>query len=491
MSPFFKKSSAAYLFFLISFVSENAFASSEAAMWIPWTVLRQKVEKIFPAEPRLWREELADQTLSVGGLQWKLAGLRADFQLERGAFDFDGRRVQLQIPHAALRLTIGSLAVDQIIEREVNGIIARVHLQAQCGPFRLSQDQAQADTQISLNWKELELQSRIDALDLQWGHGSWTLSEIACSGPAGFDVLLQQEVTKQLQTPEAFRPILKQVLGQRLQATIDSALSPLKNLRSVEIPGADQTLNFQALHFDAREQGLAVLMKITTTPEVSLHGFTLTPEIIAGAPADRPSLHFPQGFLNESLETWWKTQPAWTSFDLQKIGAFRSLMNSRFLQFFLWPDLWNYAKTAPFTLKVKRPENLSMQWSANGEASFSSELIAWMQSSRAGKIWDYVWLRGQATTKLNFSFASGLLKIRGSILPRGLSTGYGPDYRARFGWSGWLPGSILNQAAAAAAPSLSYDFAWPDLDLGDGGKYRATQLRIPQDGIISLDWEGL
>lgn len=482
-----KKMSAVFRFLLTVFLTA-LFAlplearDDESRLHIPWPLFESRLQGLLAGDSSLWKTVVGDMPLPANGMTWNLKNLRFDAQVTSDRPVFDGTHLSLRLPKVGVRVGLDSVSVDQVITREVSGVVVNVHLKAQCGPIRLIQENAQSEAVFAVDWSTGAPAARLQQLNLGWDDGSWQMSEFSCEGPQGMDRLLEAEVLKQLKDPQVVKPYLADWLSRQLQEKLTAALASLKTPLSL----ADGDIQLHVGAMVPASTGLLVpLMLQKDAPALPV------PSTLASLPKDKPVFLVGTAVLQTLLEAQLAKQPELITVDLRTFSAFKTLIGSRFLQFFVWPDLMNYAKSAPFYGRIQRPSKLTLK--SEGGARFSSpvDLRAVIQSQRSGRWWDYVTMSGQARALVQLSLSGGQLNYATSLNGVSLATGFGQDYKKQFGYTGWLPTSALRSGLEGSQPSLSGSVQWPDVDLGLAGSYRAKTLNSFGSDTLLIQFETL
>jgi len=180
------------------------------------------------------------------------------------------------------------------------------------------------------------------------------------------------------------------------------------------------------------------------------------------------------------------------SIDLQKNSAFHKLMQSRFLQFFVWSDLMKYAKSSPFYLRIHNPRSLTLAHTdTSSTLTTSLGVSAVMQSYRDSTWWSYVVMSGTAKASIAVSLADGTLSYSTKTSSPSISMNYGSDYVSKYGKPSSIPKSRLISSLEGPQADLSGKMKFDDISLDAAGKYRASTLKWLSPQTFAITWNEL
>lgn len=468
------------VFFVGCFALPTNARSDESRLFVPWKMFEARLQSLLADSAGLWRTSVGDMPLAAAGMTWNLKNLRFDAQVAADRPLFDGERLGVRLTKVSARIGLDSISVDQIVTREISGVVVRVHMKASCGPLRLIQENAQAEAGFKVDWSAGRPAASLQQMNLAWGDGSWQLADFDCEGPQGLDQLLKTEVLTQLKNPQIVKPYLEDWLRGQLQQKFADALAKLN--APLALAGDAVELHVGAMQ--PTTDGLLIPLTLDKdAPALP------APANLASLPKDRPVFLAGTATLRTLLEKQLAEQPELITIDLRTVSAFKSLIGSRFLQFFAWPDLMNYSKSAPFYARVRRPAKIDIAAEGDGVFSGPVDLRAVVQSQRDGRWWDYVTMNGQARAVVEMKLADGQLRYATRLENVNVSTGFGQDYKKRYGFTGWLPTSSLRSGLEGPQPALSGSVSWPDVDLGLGGTYRARTMKSLDRETVAIQFE--
>lgn len=483
-SAFFRSALTALAVF-----STNSAEARESAstLHIPWPLIEAELKSTIDNGAAPWRSTLPDTAIVVSGWTWNLSGLRVDAQVTADAPVVTGSQLFLRASKLSARLGVDRISVDQIIEREVSGALVRIHLQASCGPIRLIQEQAQAEATLAMDWSSGSPVAHLANLGLAWSPGTWVVSEFSCEGPRGFGDLLRDEILKRTKEPSEIKPLLADWLGKELQVRLQDSLQKMKSPLSMGT--GDGQLPLRVGTMSPASTGLLVNLLLGEASPVPPTGSLPSNNLLASLPKDAPVLLGSLDVLDVLVQNELKSQGEIVTIDARTISSLKTLLNSRFLQFFMWPDLFNYAKNSPFYLRLKIPQDVHLTTGEEGLLSATLPIQAVLQSKRDGAWWDYVTAQGKADATIDLRVSAGQLSIQTSLDNPRVSIGFGKEYKKAYGSTGWLPTSSIRQGLQGPQSALSGTRTLPDVDLGSAGRYRASQFDWADAQTFAITWQ--
>lgn len=457
-----------------------------ALLHVPWGLLEKRLESALGANSSLLRSSLPDGGIDIEGLRLNLSGARFDAQIQMDRPLLNGSRFEARFQRVSLRLGLDRVSIDQVVERNIGGALVRVHIKASCGPLRAIQENARAETAFDLDWSSGTPLAALRSFDLAWDPGSWSVAEFSCEGPEGLAEFLHPKVLEQLKDPVTLKPFIADFLARETQELLDESLLKLK--KPFELNMGVGAIAVHASEVKSLATGLTVELTFGQAGAGAAPPPVLTEDFLAALPKDQPTVIGGTDVIERMLNTELKARPAFSTVDLQKISAFRDLLQSRFLQFFVWPDLWRYSPNSPFQLKIKTPRDLNLRVRDGGLFAAKIPLSAVVQSQRDATSWDYVTAEGQAQAHIRVRLAAGILSYQTELRGPMLSARYGDAYMARYRPSGWLPTSTLTSMMKGPQSALSGTMTWPEIDMGEAGRYKASSLNWRDDKIFILNW---
>lgn len=266
----------------------------------------------------------------------------------------------------SLNARIGRIAVDAVVNRWVGDTLIQAHVRGSCEniPLVLQAGKAQLMGSIRTGIDASGLPTlSVPWLQTQVSPDGWIVGEFSCQGPEGFKALVQQGLMTYLSDVNGMTAALKSFVDGRVaryQAELRASfLAPrpydvgIKNLKVTMTPMRIQNLSGDKFQLVGR---LAfVFMNPALNETISLGSGGQVPKTL-----NLHSLLISGDFLNAMNNMAYKAGIYVYRKRGQEIAGFRNLLNSRFIQFFVWPELGYFAGNAEFLFDVIASERPRM-----------------------------------------------------------------------------------------------------------------------------------
>lgn len=492
------------LFMVLCPGNSEALSQSEqvkAQLHIPWNLLSERLRtlaNLHGSDGSVTTTPIGNRLISVPyegeSIDWNLSGGSVQALVNVDRAEVTANSANVSIKSAQIKIILDQISVDQVIERNVGGVIVRVHLTASCGPIAMVQPAASAQAAFALDWTGGSPTARLSTLDLGWAPQSWTLSDFTCTGPSGLDTLVHDGIASYLRDPADFKAYVSDYIAANLKAEIEAVLARIRTPFNVGTGSEAVTVEVGQLA-PSTTGVIADLTLKTDSKAVSLPPAALpSASVLTSLSKSQPALVGDIAVIEFLVANKLRSQPSWLRLNLQNVPAFHSLMQSRFKQFFAWADLMNYPKNAPFYLDLANPRSLKLTRGTKTSSPLASTIPirSVIQSYRDNEWWQWVQTTGNAAVSVALTVKSGTLSYATSVDKLTIKSLYGAAYKKRFNKSSTnLPDGIVASAMQGPQSSLSGSMKWPDVDLDSAGLYRASSLTWVNRTTFSLNFSAL
>ncbi len=254
------------------------------------------------------------------------------------------------------RIEISRIKTNAVIHKNVGGVQATVYLKGECRNIAIETSGALKSLgSIQIVKKGSSLGVAVKSIDYQ-NQQNWKMSVESCAGPKGYQQALEKELRNLLNN----KTKMAQLLMQPIQNQTDLKIAKLNEylFSDKQIPLQDgMALTFKPVGVDLDEATGQVLLKGLVKTD-----FTSTAESQQYIPAplfaedlgvvSQSGLMISQKYIQALTKHIHESGVLYKSYLAQQIPGLDRLFRSRLFQFFLWPDLMNFRKNAPFTFKV-------------------------------------------------------------------------------------------------------------------------------------------
>jgi hypothetical protein len=192
----------------------------------------------------------------------------------------------------------------------------------------------------------------------------------------------------------------------------------------------------------------------------------------------------------KSVESLVAQKSLWpqTTVSLNKISAFQDLLGNRFIQFFIWPDLFNYATTSPFNLVSDVQGSPKITLGTQNKAAVQAPVSSWIVSKRDNRSWYYLHLQSQVSGNMTYGVSKGSLNVTLQNSNVQSTVGFGVDYLKAYNPNTFISTSTIQDAVNQASAVEKRSVAIPQVQVFEGLRLRAEGLSRPADGFFFINW---
>ncbi|WII71022.1 hypothetical protein QJS83_11170 [Bdellovibrio sp. 22V] len=285
---------------------------------------------------------------------------------------------------------MGEVSVDHVVERVVGGIIGRFRVHALCKDvvLTLSPGKGSFAMVVAPQLGSTQAGMAVQSVHLAWEPGSWTTPEIKCEGVEGFDDLLRQEITKIANDSQRFVEPQKELIKKYIQDSLKEFKFDFGGAKQLVAMRPDVRILMKIDNYqDTGEAGALVKghLEIEFTQSKTEEVKILTLDATKAMPvSSEAQLRLPKEFAKEVLRMAYGANSWIHQVYSNKLPGFSALTGSRFAQFFVWPELMNYSKSAKFLFDVYSNKDVDIQ-GAGTNYQVKATFLSKMQAPRSGK----------------------------------------------------------------------------------------------------------
>lgn len=414
----------------------------------------------------------------------------------------DVREWELKSNQIAARVTASQLVVRQVILKEVNGIIFETVATATCDNVALSLPQGAASITARVRAEVAQNQVKLSmpTYNAQWGSTAWQVESLNCPQLANIGGMIKEQIVSYLSSFQNLdAEVGSAIRSQFAKWSTDASMLLLSQL---QLPVKSDYVQVYYEPKEAKENaGKGLILSGTLRldyPYVAQgQDFVQEFKLPAGlTPANQalPQLLIPFATIRAMIMGEYFAGQLDYTMKSTDIPAFTSLMQSRFKQFFGWPDLMNYDKDTMFLFNyvpMGPPSFENEKSGGNGviEGDLTIPLAMRMFAPLKGTWTPYVEFRtmvsGATTMKLQ---ADGkvLFKITASDQPAtyAFAQKYVQEYQPK-------QKIAIDTLASAARDSLNADgmtMSLPTLTVGKQLQLVPQAWNLQNGGVLKLDF---
>lgn len=455
----------------------------ESAIFVPWQFLSDSVTQsdLQSGQSQL-AFDLGPVTITAQEIPIHLSNIHVEVDAVLKNVGSDRDLTLWQAEQMSTAIHVSGFKVEKRVEKWVNGMKATIYLNAECSPFSMQQVGAQMNMSWGWSSQETRLNASLASLDLVWPQGSWKIGDIHCEGPRGFADLIESEIVKQLAQPEVFIPTLKLHIEDHFNKKIGSTLeqyrkpqwlfSDLQTALNMEMTGVESVVD-KGLVFKGKIKVERLQTANANSQYEELVGLDVK-KAVQGVNPNYPALLLP-GSAVESLVTD-VAENRMAIYDLNRFPEFTGLMNSRFKQFFVWPDLMKYPKNALFNVVSKVDGRPQVHYTSDHRMYVAGYVDSWIYSQRAGKNWRYVDIRTGFAAWVLPEVSKGFLRLNFSGQNMKSAAQMAPDYVGQFRPTQRIAVSTIENSIKKAEFFQGITMELPSLEMDSGIRYKANKI---------------
>lgn len=306
--------------------------------------------------------EIGDFTVTPGGIPIQIQGVRAEvnysFPLPTRV-DNRTREWELHSNQLGGKLFVNKISATQVIEREVDGIIIRIKLQADCKNVVLSLPAGSTDISARVRAEVIDNQVKLSLpqYSAHWAANAWNVESMSCTGVEGFEQIVKAEALKALSSFQNFDTEVRTALVTGFDKWSKDASLLLLSER--ELPTEKDYLK---MYYEPREavesdNGLLLSGQIRFEYPYVAPGQNIEQSFeIKAAPVKKnakavPQLLLPFATIRALMMGEYFAGKLEYSLYSTDIPAFTDFMQSRWQQFWGWPEMQKYPKDTKFAMQ--------------------------------------------------------------------------------------------------------------------------------------------
>lgn len=390
---------------------------------------------------------------------------------------------------------VGRFEIHDTIIRETGGVRLILHLDGACNGMQIRVPNGQWKVRGSLKWDWASTGLSVSWQDFQFAMNDGATANVdlgQCEGHQGIHEALREAIVSVSRDGEWMRDVLRDGVLDWVEGSLIDLQTELMKAREVELrPGL--SLTWQPMNLVGSGEGLIriggelVFTKAGKATHIQrlARDYQLASVGESGFVLPKDTLARVVEFMQANGELGYRIQS-------NKIPAFQSLMQSRFLQFFVWPDLMKFAKNTLFyfDLQAERAPVLSNGRSTGYgvEYDVQAPLIVNQWAPAVTKYLPYVDFRSPMTGRLNARIDDGKLLLQLRPQRMSVTSGFRSEFAGFRRVTTRISNSLLGSRVADYLASESFDFVLPAWSIGEGVDLTMKSVKI-EDGTLRIPLE--
>ncbi|UXR63545.1 hypothetical protein EZJ49_10705 [Bdellovibrio bacteriovorus] len=438
--------------------------------------------------------QFPDQRLVSQEIPVDIKGLSLQMktQLQKPSLGSAESTLELTSRDLAAQLHIAEVSVDHVIEKNVGGIIGRFRVQAVCKDIvlNLGKNQGQFKVVVTPQVSGAQAATTVNAVDLSWNPGGWDYnSEFLCTGAEGFDSILRAEVEKIINDSASFIEPQHDLLKKYVQDYLKNVTLDFSAPRKLVLARPDIDVVMKVQDFtDFGEEGLRAkgVFEITfariqdsSRTVLKLDGDS---EVKS---ADMASLRLPKDFIKVILSEAYRANTWLHQVNSSQLPGFSTVMNSRFVQFFVWPALMSFSKSAKFIFDVYSNKDVSI--SGQGlQYQVKSQMYARMQAPKSGAYVPFMNFSLPFSSKIDVKVSQGKAQAKFVNPTLGMSASFDSGYVARYSPSRRFSTSTIRDKIVGGLWGQTISMSIPKVPVAEGLSLQVKKLLTTKSADLVL-----
>lgn len=435
-------------------------------------------------------QEIVSQDVPV---RLKQLSLKIKTNLQKPSLSDGQSLLELTSKNMQAELHMGEVSVDHIVEREVGGIIGRFRVQALCKDvvLNLTPGKGSFSVVIAPSLENTRAGTEVQAVNLSWLPGSWTSQGIQCSGVEGFADLIKQEINKIANDSKSFVEPQKELLKKYVQDYLKDIQIDFSKPRQLIVARPDLSIlmkvnEYKDLGNDGAKIKGVLEIQFQKSADAGLKVLTLDPKT-EDVKTDQARLRLPQSFVKEVMRRAYSANSWLHQVTSDKLPGFSTLMNSRFSQWWVWPELMNFSKSAKFRFDVYSNKDVDIQGSGL-EYKMKSTLLAKMNAPKSGNYVPFMNFSIPLNSTVRLKVENGKAQATFVDPIMGLTPQWDSSYLNKYGANRKFSSGTIRDRIVGSLWGRTVSVAVPSIPLSDDLSLKIKKVLAPanQDIVLQL-----
>ncbi len=435
-----------------------------------------------------------DQMITSGEapISLKRVSLKLKTVLEKPQIATAQEEVELISRKLDAELVLGEISLDHIVTKTVGGVVGKFRIQARCQNIvlKLMPESGAFSVRLRPSMGVVAVGASVKDVDFSWAPGSWTFDDPQCEGVEGFSDLLKREIDRINNDSELFMKTNREILRSYLQAYLDKITVDLSGSRQIFSGRSDIRLKMQIQDYqDLKQDGIrtrgVIVIDFLNSPDQEIKYLHLDQE--RSGDSNQAQVRLPSGFIKEFFDRAY-AENSWNHrIFSDQLPGFKSLMHSRFAQFFVWPEMLKFPKSSKFIFDLSSRSNPSLK--GEGLSYFIETFLdAKMWAPREDAYVPFMKMNIPFRSHLTFRVAEGnlLVDLKKSFLK--ISALWEPSYIQNYSPYRRFASTTIRNQVLEGLESRSITFELPKIPIADGLnlKIQAMQVTKKSDLIFVI-----
>jgi hypothetical protein len=380
-------------------------------------------------------------------------------------------------------VTIGEIAVNQIVQENIGGVIANIQVTASCkGVTALL-----ADPNSVISGELTPVQSgNIVAIQLsnpvvQLGSPQWQMFSLVCTGAQGFEQIISNTVQSSLQN--------SQLITSLIQQNVITSIQKIMTQMNYNWTTPQQLFTSP---YKNGSGGVSAWIYPTSLKQIDANTWQSlgTARFVLPYQNNAPAQHFPlnskvdftqlegqnvfaisEDAITALIQAYFAPGQWSYSGNANDLSGFNDLLQSRFLQFFLWGDLLHWPKTTQFPSVASTQTKANLTWKSNGALALKTTLKVDMDAESM----PYVHFQIPFKANLQMSVVADQVVFQPKNVDVDMTYKFDAKYCAKGGTvCGSIATCVIEDSVQAYLDTQKFSFPLPKMQVVGGDQITAT-----------------
>lgn len=449
----------------------------ESAVFIPWSLtenyFNKKLQQVSPqsnfeVSKNNIKLQVEDMVIPLPKIAVKVyPNLSVQLSKEKKEINLLASLLEIEVP---------PFSIDQFVQRKIGDTVLNIRIKASCNSFKIVNNQLQGSSQIALKKSGSIFENQIlqfSSLSLDWSN-EWQISNLECTGLQGAADFFKTSFLNYIENRKNIVQLIEKDVFRSLQDFISIKYTKLnyelsfETINKIKIDSLSLSLSS---FYKTVENGI-VFQALMDEPNFEQKNsarvfdssifFHKASEIGLSDNHQIEVLIEPQtieSILQKKLSTFSYSD------QLNEIPEFKRILNSRWIQFFIWPDLFHYKKKSIFNQVVTgRFNNLKL---TGEQISVETELFSNITSHRKGKNWNYIESKLKSLHSGRWGMSTNGLFVELQGKPTAFKISMAEAYVKKFKAATYLPEKIIKSAVVSKLKKINLNLLIPNFQIAE------------------------
>lgn len=451
---------------------------------------------------------LLDQVVDSGeGVKIHLMGvsLTLNTYLQKPELSQKNEELTLISKNLQAGIVIDKIMVDQNVTQTMGGITGVFKVQAECHNIKMNLPTSAGQFSLKLkplvyipdkvNQKNLMATIGIDVEDisLSWTPSSWIVDRFECSGSGGFEQVIQQHIQSISGNSEAFLSFHKNEILNFLQKYFINTQESLSLTKKWLASRPDILFSLDVDHYTEDGSNIFgkghLILEFTKSKINEVKNLKLDNSLASNMNQHNGKeaiIKLPESFIRDVLSSAYESETWSQRISSKNISAFSSLMNSRIMQFFVWPELMSFSKSSQFYFDFHSIQNPQIMGSGL-RYQFKMVLLGDMWAPRTDNYVHFIQFLAPTNGTMNLSVSDGQAVIGLNVNDLKLSSKWDSNYRKKYDPSTYINISAIKNSLKNELSNQKIRFLLPEIPLMEGLTLKIRKIEgKPADDFFIL-----